>query len=149
MLIVLEGCDGTGKTTLANNIAKVTGADIIHCTSTTQNDWNFFDTIIGLAKTHDIIADRFMYGQFVYQQAWEREKKGWLTDRDFVNLELKMMASNAKVFHVMAPINEIRRRLEARGELVPNLSSILTGFASVFEKSLLPIRVIDTTKEIW
>ena len=66
MLIVLEGCDGSGKTTVARNLQNILpDAEIIHCTRETPNDYSFFWHLIQASKDRHIIADRFCYGQFV------------------------------------------------------------------------------------
>lgn len=113
MLIVLEGCDGSGKTTLANGLLNILpNAEIVHCTTDTPNDWDFFTKLIELSKTRHIIADRFCYGQFVYQTAEERH----LTREELLDLEILMMDAGAKVIHVAAPVDEIEDRLVMRGE---------------------------------
>jgi thymidylate kinase len=113
MLFVLEGCDGTGKTTVAKHIQNILpNAEIIHCTRETPNDFDFFLKIIDASKTRDIIADRFCYGQFVYQNENERH----LTKNELMSLEIEMIAQGAKVIHVTAPVGEIEDRLVFRGE---------------------------------
>ena len=150
MLIVLEGCDGTGKTTLANNIAKVIGGSVIHCTRETPNNYDFFEDIILAAEECNIVADRFMYGQFVYQTAGERIAKGWLRDADKAKLEVLMLKQGVKVFHVTAPLKDIEQRLTERGETThETVGRIVMNFATLFADSLLPIGVIDTTKLTW
>ena len=42
MRIILEGCDGTGKTTLANILAFKYGLDICHCTASDPSDFQFY-----------------------------------------------------------------------------------------------------------
>ena len=39
MKIILEGCDGTGKTTLAKLLAEKYGLDICHCTAEDPKDF--------------------------------------------------------------------------------------------------------------
>lgn len=113
MLIVLEGCDGSGKTTIANNLkAVLPNAEIIHCTTTTPNDFEFFKHLILASHNRDIIADRFCYGQFVYQSKEER-KLSW---EELVALEVAMLSANAKVIHVTAPVDTIKARLSWRNE---------------------------------
>lgn len=113
MLFVLEGCDGSGKSTVAQHLKNVLpGAEIIHCTRTTPNDMNFFESLIKAADHRDIIADRFCYGQFVYQNANERH----LSDDDLVRLEAMLLEHNARVIHVAASVDEIEDRLTFRGE---------------------------------
>ena len=55
MLIILEGCDATGKTTLANLLAPVLNATIIHCTAETPNDMQFFTNIAYAAANENIL----------------------------------------------------------------------------------------------
>ena len=133
MLIVLEGCDGVGKTTVARNLAKVMDARIVHCTAKTPNDYKFFKSIIDAAKYQNIIADRFCYGQFVYQN----EKERHLTHAELVQLELDMLEAGAKVIHVHAPVDEVERRLRYRSEKTElSVEEIMDRFTDVFEHSL-------------
>ena len=133
MLIVLEGCDGTGKTTIANNLkAILPNAEIIHCTTETPNDFEFFRGLILASKERDIIADRFCYGQFVYQAPEERK----LTPEQLVALEVGMLAHGTKVIHVTAPVETIKTRLSWRKEKCP-VSDITDRYCELFEKTLI------------
>lgn len=133
MLIVLEGCDGVGKSTIARSLAKVLNARIVHCTTTTPNDYKFFKEIIDISKTENIIADRFCYGQFVYQAPVER-KLSW---SQLTQLELDMIGAGAKVVHVKAPAEEVQRRLAARGEKTSlSVYEIMDRFDALFEDSI-------------
>lgn len=133
MLIVLEGCDGVGKTTIARNLAKVLDARIIHCTAKTPNDYKFFKSIIDASRYQNIIADRFCYGQFVYQN----EKERALTHAELTQLELDMAEAGAKVIHVHAPVQEVESRLRYRQEKTElSVEEIMDRFIDVFEHSL-------------
>jgi thymidylate kinase len=133
MLIVLEGCDGSGKTTIANNIkAILPHAEIIHCTTETPNDFDFFSSLIEASKERDIIADRFCYGQFVYQTPAERK----LTPQQLTALEVSMVAAGAKVIHVTAPVETIRQRLSWRKEECP-VVDITDRYIDLFERTFI------------
>lgn len=70
MLWILEGYDGTGKTTLAKKIAEKYNADYKHFDASIAKDkdaFNIFKSIIEEARHKNIVCDRFFYGQFVYQ----------------------------------------------------------------------------------
>lgn len=143
MLIVLEGCDGTGKTTLAYNLSKMLSAEIIHCTTDTPNTVWFFNDIVEMAKTKNIIADRFCYGQFVYQDPEKRQ----LNKTDLYNLELHMLNTGAKVIYVDCAEDVLAERLNARGEITMRpIREIKDNYLKVFSDSLLNIAVVDTTK---
>ena len=153
MLIVLEGCDGAGKTELANFLAKILKADIIHCSTHTPNNYSFFYDIIQAARgKKNIIADRFCYGQFVYQQPEDRPLKEFnLTAEEGLSLlERTMLATRAKVIYVTAPAEVIKKRLAARGEELINgltVEEVLSRFDEITHNSLLPWIVYNTGGE--
>ena len=125
MLIVLEGCDGTGKTTLAQFLSKLLGAEIIHCSTHTRNDYDFFRRIIDAAEHRNIIADRWCYGQFVYQEKANRPLEDMRTaERNLQDLEELMLMTGAKVILVDAPTQTIEKRLIDRGETLINSLSV-------------------------
>ena len=135
MLIVLEGCDGSGKTTIANNLkAIMPDAEIIHCTTETPNTYEFFKQLIVASQSRDIIADRFCYGQFVYQAPEERH----LTPLQLCSLEAGMIAAGARVIHVTAPVNTIKERLSWRGEKAMHpVEEITDRYIDLFEHTLI------------
>ena len=135
MLIVLEGCDGSGKTTIARNLkAVLPNAEIIHCTTETPNDFEFFHSIILASYNRDIIADRFCYGQFVYQAPEERH----ISTEELITLEAEMLAANAKLIHVTAPVSTIKERLSWRGEKAMHpVEEITDRYIDLFERTLI------------
>lgn len=136
MLFVLEGCDGSGKTTVARHLKNILpGAEIVHCTTDTPNDFQFFMGLIEAAESRNIIADRFCYGQFVYQTPEERN----LTEPDLMELETEMIARGVRVIHVTASVDEIENRLAFRGEKTTlPVGEICDRYLDLFEnKSLI------------
>jgi thymidylate kinase len=154
MLIVLEGCDGTGKTTLANSLAAIMNAEVIHCSQYTPNDYFFFHQIIEASKTKNIVADRFMYGQFIYQEEEDRHLSGIGMDERYRSslehlhiLEAELLAAGGKLVHVTAPDDEIKERLAARNELLINgltVEDVQARFRGTFKLSMLPIVTWNT-----
>lgn len=136
MLFVLEGCDGSGKTTVAKHLKNILpDAEMVHCTTDTPNDFHFFMNLIEAADNRNIIADRFCYGQFVYQTPEERN----LTDSALIELETEMMAHAVRVIHVTASVDEIENRLAFRGEKTTlPVREICSRYLELFEnKSLI------------
>lgn len=153
MLVVLEGCDGAGKTELATFLSKVLKADIIHCSTHTPNDFGFFHDIIEAAKgKKNVIADRFCYGQFIYQEPDQRPLKDsmFTAEESLYNLETMMLANKAKMIYVTAPADVIKARLLARGETLLNgltVEEVLNRYDDVIHKSMLPWIVYNTGGE--
>lgn len=146
MLIVLEGCDGTGKSSIAKLIqAVMPGAEIIHCTAETPNDFKFFSKLINIGQYRNIILDRGMYGQFVYQSPEDRK----LSHKQLRSLEMHMLSTGAKVVHVTAMKQTVEDRLNSRSEVpMHTVNVLLSRFDDLFEKSLMPVVTVDTTNGI-
>lgn len=153
MLVVLEGCDGAGKTELATFLSKVLKADIIHCSTHTPNDITFFKDIIEVSKgERNVIADRFCYGQFIYQEPDERPLESYrcTAEENLYVLEALMLANKAKMIYVTAPADVIKSRLRARGEELINgltVEEVLNRYDDVIHKSMLPWIVYNTGGE--
>lgn len=147
MLVILEGCDGTGKSTMAKRIASVLNADIIHCSTKTPNDYEFFHNIIEMSHYKNIVADRFFYGQFVYQKPEERH----LTMNELTKLESEVLGVNGKIIIVEASEQDITDRLWARGEQLINgltIKEVLEGFRKMAKDSFLPVEIWNTSTGI-
>lgn len=149
MLIVLEGCDGVGKTTLAKKLQKLLDARIIHCSSTTPNTYDYFMDIIKASETTNIIADRFCYGQFVYQEEYDRPlgHNGSSLD-ELHRLEIYMAKYNVKVIHVKADPEVVKERLMLRKETVINnlsVDDVTHSFEAIKSLSSLEWLEYDTT----
>lgn len=146
MLIVLEGCDGTGKSSIAKLIqAVMPGAEIVHCTAETPNDFKFFSKLIDIGQYKNLILDRGMYGQFVYQSPEDRK----LSHKQLRSLEMRMLETGAKVVHVTAMKQTVEDRLNNRSEVpMHTVNVLLSRFDDLFEKSLMPVVTVDTTNGI-
>ena len=120
MLIVLEGCDGSGKSSLTDLIKNLAhdseDVEIIHATRETPNDMEWFMSIMDRAKHHNIIMDRAFWGQFVYQKPNERK----LGFEDLRRLECRLSDEGGKLIYVYSPERVIARRLRNRSE-IPSL----------------------------
>lgn len=150
MLIILEGCDGSGKSTLAQKLAKLLNAEVIHCSSTSPNDFAFFSNIVEASDHKNIIADRFCYGQFVYQEEFNRplRNKG---DGDSIQvlgqLEATMLQHDVKVVLVTAPDEVIKDRLAGRKEtIIEGLSveQVQNRFKAIRSMSVMPWLTYDS-----
>lgn len=133
MIYILEGCDGVGKSTIAGELEPILDAKIIHCTGQTPNDYKFFHDIIDAASQTNIIADRFMYGQFVYQD--ERHRPLSLKQLNY--LEAEALAVGVKLIHVRADSTVIEQRLSLRGETLINglnVDEVVLRFVEFFNK---------------
>ena len=69
MIIIIEGPDGSGKTTLAKKLAKQTGYELIHMSNPkTAEEKNrmFHDYMDMIKHNRNLILDRCWYSEMVY-----------------------------------------------------------------------------------
>lgn len=71
-LVIFEGCDGTGKTSLATRLANKIGADYVHCgpykgLSRSELIAEYFNIISPvLAGSHSVVMDRSWISEVIY-----------------------------------------------------------------------------------
>lgn len=150
MLIILEGCDATGKTTLANLLKPVLGAEIVHCTTQTPNTYGFFSNLIYASREKNIIVDRFCYSQFAYQEEADRplamyklhpidEPERYVEDswEALRYLEMEMLRSDVKLIYCYTDAGVIAERMIVRGEDPIAIDEILCGYRDLWKKTLI------------
>lgn len=143
MKIILEGADGTGKTTLAKLLANKYNLDICHCTSTDPTDYQFYKQT---ARKDNVVWDRHTIGELIYPYVFDRPA---LTNPEESRLVLSYAReAGAKVFVLTADINEIKRRLISRGtedqRILDKIEWINDQF--IFFADYLHVPIIDTSK---
>lgn len=142
MLIVLEGVDGVGKTTLATLLSKTMNAGIIHATRETPNDWAWFSEIMDLAKDRNIIADRFFWGQFVYQNPEERN----LNWEQLHELEHRLNQEGGHMIYVTADPVDIATRLGSRAEILSlPLDTLKARYQLCVDTADCPVTIYNTS----
>lgn len=143
MKIIIEGCDGTGKTTLAKALAEKYGLDIIHVTNRDSNTFDFYKQSFG---KDDVVWDRNVIGEMIYPKIFWR--KGNIDEIDLEYL-IKRAKSMGVIFLVLTTDYwTLCDRIDTRGkefEAVRNhLGEINDRFCEIALQYDLPL--IDTSK---
>lgn len=143
MKIILEGCDGTGKTTLAKILADKYGLDICHCTQYDAADYDFYRQT---ARKENVIWDRHTIGELIYPNIFGRKQQIGTEDARLVLHYAKQ--AGAKIFVLTCDEKTIKSRLSARGDEHPlimnNVEYINNMFLFFADEFHVP--VIDTSK---
>ena len=143
MRVVLEGCDGVGKTTLAKLISDKYNIDICHCT---QNDPTDFDFYFNTLRKNNIVWDRHVIGELVYPKIFNRESK--LRFDEAKNIVDFGKSIGVKFFVLTSDENEIRFRIYNRDQyedptVIDRIFAINKSFIHYAKK--LNVDIIDTS----
>jgi len=143
MRIMLEGCDGTGKTTLARLLADKYKLDFCHCTQNDPTDCEFY---IQTARKNNIIWDRHTIGELIYPEVFNRPKT--LTIEEAWSIIRVAKRYGTKIFILTADIDDIRKRLIDRGTEDPRVLNKLEWIDERFRYYAMSfdLPLIDTTK---
>lgn len=141
--IILEGADGTGKTTLAKILADKYGLDVCHCTQHDPADYNFYRQSV---RKNNVVWDRHTIGELIYPQVFSRYAKIGTEDARLVIHYAK--EEGTKIFVLTEDLELIRKRLDERGtenkKIIENIKWINDQF--VFYANQFHIPVISTSK---
>lgn len=143
--LIIEGCDGTGKTTIATILAELYHMDICHCTAEDPADYDFYRNT---ARKKNVIWDRHTVGELIYPKVFKREAQIGPED---ARLALAYGRENGtKAVILTADLKVIEDRLEHRGnecfEVWDNLEFIHNEFLQYAD--FLNIPVVDTSGSI-
>lgn len=71
MITIVEGCDGTGKTTFAKNLAKINNLKYLHAEKPTTNYW--YTEYLKPVNSTNMVLDRWHLGEIVWPEIYGRE----------------------------------------------------------------------------
>lgn len=117
MIIILEGPDGSGKTTLANKLHQQTGYQLLHRTQpkNEEDKKRMMDEYIQVLKAgKNVIMDRSWYSEMVYGPVMRDASV--ITYPQMYELEKLATKYGAIVIHCTAPEATLWKRCLRRGE---------------------------------
>lgn len=142
MLIILEGPDGAGKTTLANRLAELTGAKLLRKGPIERDVISEYTLDLQWYRPgqgEDVVCDRWHLGEEVYGPIL---RGGSTFDRaTYHHVEKTLVTRGALLGVLMPPLKELVRRVEARGDdLVgaEHLPEIVKGYDEALRRVQLP-----------
>lgn len=143
MKVILEGCDGTGKTTLAKILADKYGLDICHCTQHDAADYDFYRQTL---RKENVVWDRHTLGELIYPEVFNRPPK--ISTEDARLLMHYAKEEGVKILVLTGRYDDIYARLIKRGNedqrIIESIHRINRDFAFYATQFNLPI--IDTSR---
>lgn len=146
MRVILEGADGTGKTTLARVIAGKYGLDICHCTASDPADYEFYKQT---ARKNNVVWDRHTIGELIYPYVFDRKPQ--ISPEDARLVLAYAREAGAKIFVLTTDIEVIKNRLSARGTEDQRILDKLEWINLEFLRyaAMFNIPVIDPSKMLF
>jgi len=133
-LILIEGCDAAGKTTLAQAIAARRHAELQHSALTPAGADLLTRYRAVLAQPGPLILDRCFLSEAVYGPLYRGHCR--LTTAEVTQLIRQVTERNGVFGHITADPQVLHRRLRLRGEAttpnVAELTRIVRAYDSVF-----------------
>lgn len=111
MRIIIDGCDGVGKTTLAKYIASILNLDYCHCTYKDNISKEFYRYTL---DKEDVIWDRHFVAELIYPEVFGRKQK--LLYKDAKELATYCKENGIIYIILTASNDEIKNRLDYKGE---------------------------------
>jgi thymidylate kinase len=147
-VIVLEGCDGVGKTTLAAALTARHGYAIVHATRTPEGTDLFAKYHSILTRPGPLVLDRSFVSELVYGPLEHIRSR--LTFHDATRLAVGVAERGGVLVHLTCQPKQIVARLLARDGHAPSLQHIralTAAYVDVFTglAAHAPVITIDTT----
>lgn len=123
-IVAIDGCDGTGKTSLAAVLTTEHGFTVIHSPRTPDNI-GLLDRYRGILATPGwLVLDRCFVSELVYGPLYRRRSR--LSWPDAVDLARDLAARGGIFVHLTGQATAVRARLLARDGASPSLAEINT-----------------------
>ena len=142
MNIIIEGTDGTGKSTLAKHLQDNFNLKYQHSSSETDNNFEYHFEL--LDSKENIVLDRFQLGEIIYPMFTpERESKITLSQAVMLSrmedtLTIILYASDTSVLK-----GRIHERVETYSPLYDTINELFKLLGETFELLEVPVLLLD------
>lgn len=139
-IIIIEGCDKTGKTTLSKLIVEKLGYNYIKCSQPVKPAFEEYNDLLNnLDKSKNYVIDRFIYGEFVYGPLY-RLKCG-ISSSQFIKLEdILLSLFNTTLIYCHDDVENIKNRFISEKEDFSKIQDI-DSILYLYERILFHSRV--------
>jgi len=152
MILIIEGVDKNGKTTLANRLVQEYGAEYVKFGQPTKppfQEYSEFIASVDPSKTY--VLDRFFIGELVYGPIY-RGKSG-ITLGQLKDLERVLLDKVAEtvIVYCKTNIEQVRTNFEAEHEEFAKASDIAAlrkKYHDILKKQVLPVYGFDYLKDM-
>lgn len=157
-VLIFEGCDASGKTTIQEILREIIRhAFLIHTSAPVKGNskeyfYNLLDKLTDFASiiNQPLFFDRFHVGELVYGSIFRPETIDDAVKEKMFRLEERLAEKEAKMVYITASPDTIVNRLKKRGDWYvqpSDVQRILDKYKQMLAKSRLPIFRLDTTSD--
>lgn len=150
MITIITGHDGTGKSTLCENIISVDNSQQYNHFSNPKNlqegQKEYFDFLKNANVNENYLCDRFHEGEHVYAPIYRGYESNYLDEIEQFMIYLK---HNPLLLFVTADMEDIKNRLKIRGEdfvKEEHYQIVYNNFYKFMMKQKLPFSIINSSK---
>lgn len=139
MIIILEGCDKTGKTTLAKEICSRLGYEYIKISNPEYDAYQEYITHLNNTNGPTLF-DRFHLGELVYGPIFRN--KNDLAGYKFSNIEKVLKGKGTKIIYTYNNVDWIKNKfIEDKETFVSEnqIEDIIKAYNNVLYKTELPV----------
>lgn len=123
MIIILEGENKTGKTTLAHYIRDNHNFKYVKCNQPKGSPYDEYIGILeGLSYLDDLVIDRFCYGELVYGPIYRG--KSALSEKELIKIESRLHVLEARLIYCKNSIEDIQKLFDKEKEEFANKDKV-------------------------
>jgi len=147
-IIVLEGADASGKSTLAKKLVEAFNGEYVKFSQPVKPPYEeYLHFLLNHDQSKTYILDRFMYGELVYGPIFRGAAGFSMLDLNY--LEMVLMRFNHIVIHCQVDLSHNLKKLSERGDDFVKLNQvedIRLRYKAVFDHALIEQFIYDWTK---
>lgn len=149
-IVVIEGPDGAGKSTLVNHLMNTYGYAMYHSSSETKNDLDYHLDLLNVPEDK-VVLDRYNLGEIVYPIVYGRQPKMGPYEQHQIMKKCEELDVIYIIFYA-SDFNTLKERLFKRGDTqqvldnAERINEVFKNFAIYFSMTYKNVYALDITK---